>query len=217
MQRTSIGQQHGDFSTHLKSITTSVDPVAVFPPTAHAELAIRIFRHCRSRILLTSISPPWLANCMSRSLLQYWMMTTSCSSLAQTTRVMTLTLSVGTRIPAYLTALGRVMLAELGDEQLESYFARLKIDHLTSHTISDLDSLRGELVKVRKRGYCIIDQEIEEGVRAAAVPVTTNSLPALAISVSAHASRVKLSTLEADYVPKLKSVAEELSSLLAQR
>lgn len=134
---------------------------------------------------------------------------------AQATRVMTLTLNVGSRIPAYLTALGRMLLAELPEDELERYLANVRMEKRTTHTISDPESLRVELTKTRQRGYCIIDEEIEVGVRAAAVPIHTKSSPRLAISVSAHASRVKLNVLESKYVPQLKAVASEIERLLS--
>jgi IclR family pca regulon transcriptional regulator len=136
---------------------------------------------------------------------------------AQTSRVMTLTLNIGSRIPAYLTALGRMLLAGLPDHELDAYLKRVHMEKRTARTIANPDRLRTELIEVRQRGYCIIDEEIEVGVRAAAVPIHTKSSPSspqFAISVSCHASRVRLTVLKTKYVPRLKAVAAEIERLL---
>jgi IclR family transcriptional regulator, pca regulon regulatory protein len=128
-------------------------------------------------------------------------------------RVMTLALTVGARIPAYLTALGRVLLAELPDDQLAGYLRTAELRRNTAHTITDPTRLRQELVAVRAGGYCVMDQEIELGVRAAAVPVHRPGRPALAISVAAHASRESVAAIEANYVPALREAAREIENL----
>jgi IclR family transcriptional regulator, pca regulon regulatory protein len=132
-------------------------------------------------------------------------------------RVMTLALSVGTRIPAYLTALGRVLLAELPDDELDDYLHKAELRKHTENTISDLAGLRAEILTVRAKGYCITDQEIETGIRAAAVPVRRTNGPTLAISVASHASRASLSSIEANFVPPLRGTAAELESLFSLR
>ena len=86
-------------------------------------------------------------------------------------RVMTLALHVGTRIPAYLTALGRVLLAELPDNRLDEYLRTTELRKETENTVSDPAELRAQILGVRAKGYFIMDQEIELGIRAAAVPV----------------------------------------------
>jgi len=138
---------------------------------------------------------------------------------AQTThpRVMTLALHVGTRIPAYLTALGRVLLAELTDDQLDEYLRTTVLRKETANTVSDPDELRTHILGIRARGYCIMDQEIEIGIRAAAVPVRRPEGPGLAISVASHASRHSLSYIEANFVPPLQDTAAGLEKLFSLR
>jgi IclR family pca regulon transcriptional regulator len=138
---------------------------------------------------------------------------------AQTThpRVMTLALHVGTRIPAYLTALGRVLLAELTDDQLDEYLRTTVLRKETANTVSDPDELRAHILGIRARGYCIMDQEIEIGIRAAAVPVRRPEGPRLAISVASHASRHSLSYIEANFVPPLQDTAAGLEKLFSLR
>jgi IclR family transcriptional regulator, pca regulon regulatory protein len=132
-------------------------------------------------------------------------------------RVMTLALHVGTRIPAYLTALGRVLLAELPDERLDDYLRTTELRKETANTVSEPAELRAQILGVRAKGYCIMDQEIEIGIRAAAVPVRRPEGPALAISVASHASRHSLSFIETEFVPPLLETAAGLERLLSLR
>lgn len=138
---------------------------------------------------------------------------------AQTTypRIMTLALSVGTRLPAYLTAVGRVLLAELPDVDLEEYLRTAQFQRETPNTVADADALREELMKVRGQGYCILDQEIEIGVRACAVPVRRPNQPTLAISLSSHASRGTVQSVRRDHLPVLQEAARELELVFTQR
>lgn len=132
-------------------------------------------------------------------------------------RVMTLALHVGTRIPAYLTALGRVLLAELPDDRLDEYLRTAELRKETANTVIDPEELRAQILSVRAKGYYIMDQEIEVGIRAAAVPVRRPDGPALAISVASHASRYSLNYLEANFVRPLLETAAGVEKLLNLR
>ena len=85
----------------------------------------------------------------------------------------------------------------------------------TANTVSDREELRAQILSVRANGYYIMDQEIEIGIRAAAVPVRRPAGPGLAISVASHASRHSLSYLEANVVPPLLETAAGLEKLLS--
>jgi IclR family pca regulon transcriptional regulator len=138
---------------------------------------------------------------------------------AQTTypRVMRLALTAGTRVPAYLTAVGRVLLANLADDELEEYLRTAEFQQETPKTVSGADDLRQELTKIRKQGYCILDQEIELGIRACAVLVRRTGGPSLAISVSSHASRGTVQSVRRDHLPALQEAAAELAKVFTMR
>ena len=87
-----------------------------------------------------------------------------------TRRIMSITLAVGTRLPAFVTSMGRVLLAGLAEDELEERLARIEIVPLTSRTVNDKDALRTILATVRRQGYAATDQELEEGLRSLAVP-----------------------------------------------
>jgi IclR family pca regulon transcriptional regulator len=83
-----------------------------------------------------------------------------------TKRIMTVTISVGTRFPAYATSMGRVLLAAQPEPWLDAYLSTAALHHLTGHTITTASGLRQELRKIRSNGWALIDQELEEGLRS---------------------------------------------------
>jgi IclR family pca regulon transcriptional regulator len=130
---------------------------------------------------------------------------------------MTLALSVGTRIPAYLTALGRVLLSELSESEFDHYLNTTKLHRETERTITDPARLRDAVGQVREQGYCIMDQEIETGICAVAVPVHPPNRPSMAISVAAHATGTSFSTLEEQHLPALQATAAEMERVFRMR
>jgi IclR family pca regulon transcriptional regulator len=88
-----------------------------------------------------------------------------------TKRIMTVTISVGTRFPAYATSMGRVLLAAQSDERLDEYLESASLRGLTGHTITSATALRRELRKIRAQGWALVDQELEEGLRSIAAPI----------------------------------------------
>jgi IclR family pca regulon transcriptional regulator len=123
-------------------------------------------------------------------------------------RIMTVAISVGTRFPAYATSMGRVLLAGLPDEELDSYLAKVRLERLTPRTVSAIATLRGELARVRGQGWSIVNQELEEGLRAIAAPIRDRSGRVVAaVNVSAHASRTSLEAMRRDLLPMLLKTA----------
>src|SRR2546421_4391259 len=85
-----------------------------------------------------------------------------------TQRIMTVAISVGTRFPAHATSMGRVLLAGLDDAKLDGYLATVRLDRLTPRTVPSVPALRAEILRVRAEGWALVDQELEEGLRAVA-------------------------------------------------
>ena len=79
-------------------------------------------------------------------------------------------ISLGSRLPAATTSLGRALLAELPDDQLDAFLARTNVQPLTDHTLTGADELRAAIVEVRRLGYAVLDQELEVGHHRAARP-----------------------------------------------
>lgn len=130
-----------------------------------------------------------------------------------TSRIMTVSITVGTRFPAYLTSVGRVMLAHLPERQIEEHLRRITIDRPTPHTVATTGQLRAELRRVRDQGYAIVDQELEEGLRSVAVPVRDRSGTVVAaVNIPVHASRNSVESVRADLLPPLRAAAEQIES-----
>jgi len=80
-------------------------------------------------------------------------------------RVVASGLTVGTRLPAYLTSHGRVQLAAKTDEEIDAYLARVRLDEpRTAQTVTDPGRLRKLLLEARDQGWCLVDQELEPAV-----------------------------------------------------
>ncbi|HTP15368.1 MAG TPA: IclR family transcriptional regulator C-terminal domain-containing protein [Streptosporangiaceae bacterium] len=125
-----------------------------------------------------------------------------------TKRIMTVTISVGTRFAAYATSMGRVLLAAMADDELDRYLAEVTLEPFTSRTVTDQGQLRAILGDVARQGYAIVDQELEEGLRAVAAPIRGPAdVGMAAINVSAHASRVSLAAMRTEIAPALLETA----------
>ena len=130
-----------------------------------------------------------------------------------TKRIMTVAISVGTRFPAHATSMGRVLLAAMDPEEFERYLSRANLDALTGRTVTDPEQLTDVVREVAKHGYAIVDQELEEGLRAIAAPIhgAGGSVTA-AINLSAHASRVSLAAMKTDLLPALQETARRIEA-----
>jgi IclR family pca regulon transcriptional regulator len=134
---------------------------------------------------------------------------------SQRKRIGSLHRNVGTHLPAWCTSMGRVLLAALGDAELETRLASLRMEKLTVHTVTDPAELRARLVQVRHDGYCLIDQEMEIDLVAVAVPLRDAAGRVLAaINISTQASRVSREQALALFLPALRHVAAEMRPLL---
>lgn len=130
-------------------------------------------------------------------------------------RVMSITLTTGTRLPAYATSMGRVLLAGLTDGEIERFLEQATLHPLTPRTITDRDRLRKVLMEVREQGWALVDQELEEGARSFSAPIrdSTNRVVA-SLSMSCHAATVSLDTIRGEYLPVIIEAAREISSRL---
>jgi IclR family pca regulon transcriptional regulator len=134
-----------------------------------------------------------------------------------TTRIMTISLGLGSRLPAYATSMGRVLLADLDEDQLAAHLDG-HLPALTNRTITDPAGLRSELDRVRRQGWAIVDQELEDGVRSIAAPLHDARGRAIAaVNISGHAGRVTLSTMRDRFLPELLTTADRISERLARR
>ncbi|HEY5876094.1 MAG TPA: IclR family transcriptional regulator [Ilumatobacteraceae bacterium] len=135
-----------------------------------------------------------------------------------TKRIMTISLAVGSRLPAFATSMGRVMLADLPDAQIDAFLARAELTPLTSRTVTDAVALRALLLEVREQGWALVDQELEDGVRSIAAALRGADGRVLgALNVSAHATRTNLDALRKQFLPALLETTERINTDLSRR
>jgi IclR family pca regulon transcriptional regulator len=133
----------------------------------------------------------------------------------QAKRIMSINLVVGSRLPAHATSMGKVLLAHLSAEDLETYLAASPLTPLTKRTITRPDAFKRMLKEVRERGWAFSDQESETGVRTVAAPLFNHSHEVeAALNVSAHAARVTMKELKRRYLPVLLDAARRISRAL---
>jgi IclR family pca regulon transcriptional regulator len=134
---------------------------------------------------------------------------------ANVTRIMAIDLGVGTRLPAFCTSIGRVLLANLPPDEMEALLPRIEFTRYTDRTLTSVEKLRQVLLTARRDGYAIVDQELELGLRSMAVPVQNNmGRVVAAINVGAHGQRVSVQDMQTRFLPYLRAAAHELCLLL---
>jgi IclR family pca regulon transcriptional regulator len=134
---------------------------------------------------------------------------------ANVTRIMSIDLGVGSRLPAFCTSMGRILLADLPAESLEELISQMEFKRYTERTVIGAEKLRQILRIVQRNGYSIIDQELEHGLRSMAVPIRNPTGKVVAaLNVGAHAQRVSLQDLQSRFLPHLKTAALELCMFL---
>jgi IclR family pca regulon transcriptional regulator len=130
-----------------------------------------------------------------------------------TAQIMRVTISIGTRFPAYATSMGRVLLAGLPDDRLEGYLAGATLRRFTAQTITSVPELRKELTRVREQGWAMNDQELEEGLRSIAAPIRDHSgRVAAAVNIAAPAGRTSPETARRALLPPLLATAAHIEA-----
>ncbi|WP_104204348.1 IclR family transcriptional regulator domain-containing protein [Billgrantia saliphila] len=126
-------------------------------------------------------------------------------------RLLAITLSVGTRLPAAHTSMGRVLLAQLPDAELDAFLEKAVLEPYTDRTITDRAELKRRILEVRQQGYAIVDQELDSGLRSLAVPAfDANGKLLGGINISTNAARVDYDTLVKRYLPLLQEKARQI-------
>ncbi len=128
-------------------------------------------------------------------------------------RIMSVALAVGTRLPAFHTALGRIQLGFLDDAELWRRLRSFRIDAHTPSTIIDVQALFDRVREDRGQGFSIVDEELERGLRAIAVPIMDRSGQVVAaLNLSTHSTRTTRNELRERFLPSLRATAETISA-----
>lgn len=138
-----------------------------------------------------------------------------CVAAVSAGRVVSGTLQPGTRVPAFWTANGRVLLAGLPPALLDALLESLPIEAITAYTIVDRQRLLLEIARARAQGYAVVNQELELGLRTIAVPLKNfRGDTVAAMNISVHASRIAVEDIVERCLPALLKVQVELAALL---
>lgn len=134
---------------------------------------------------------------------------------AKSNRLLSAGMRIGTRLPAYCSALGRMLLAGRTDAEVDAYLAHFVPRMHTSRTATDPAAIRRAILEARTNGYAIADGEVELGLCSLAVPITDlNGNVIAAINTSAHSGRVKTGEMAERLLPLLRRVADEVRTIL---
>jgi IclR family pca regulon transcriptional regulator len=136
-------------------------------------------------------------------------------SRSSTSRIMSVALNVGSRLPAYCTSLGRAMLAYLPDDAVSTYFNSVELKAYTERTVVSQKRLKEILTETREAGFTVVEEELEIGLRSIAVPVRGASGSVVAaLNIGAQATRVTSRQMKESFLPVLLKGSQELSALL---
>lgn len=131
----------------------------------------------------------------------------------QVSRIMTINLGVGTRLPAHVTSMGRIIMAmnDVEDEVLDTF----DYQQYTINTIVNKHDLKEELLKIKEQGWALIDQELEAGVRSISAPIfSKDGSVKFAMNIGCQSSRVSRDKLINDFLPHLLEVTSEITNAL---
>ena len=135
-------------------------------------------------------------------------------AIAESSQPMKLVSTVGARLPAHTTGVGKVLLAGLSDDELAERFRGLVLERFTRNTLGSLPELLSEVRRIRKQGFGEDNEEYVVGCRCIAMPVhRTDGRPLAAISVSIPTPRFNR-TVARDVRLALTRTVTELERLL---
>jgi IclR family pca regulon transcriptional regulator len=130
-----------------------------------------------------------------------------------TSQIMRVTISIGTRFPAYATSMGRVLLAGLPEDRLDAFLATAPLHSFTARTLTSEAALRDELKRVREQGWALNDQELEEGLRSIAAPIHDHAgRVTAAVNIAAPAGRTSAESATTVLLPRLLATAARIEA-----
>jgi IclR family pca regulon transcriptional regulator len=135
-----------------------------------------------------------------------------------THKIMSINLGIGSRLPAYCTSMGRTLLADLDEATLDAMLREHPPVRRTERTITDVAALNHELDAVRQQGWCLVDQELEEGLVSLSAPIRDRAGRVIAaMNISGQANRTSPAYMLEHFLPKLLAAAAEISQMLRHK
>ena len=131
-------------------------------------------------------------------------------------RIMSVAISIGSRLPAFHTSIGRAQLGFLDDDEIWRRLRSLRIESYTPSTITDVQALFERVCADRDQGFSIVDEELERGLRSIAVPVVDRAGQAVgALNLSTHSTRTTRNEMREHFLPVLRATADQISASIA--
>lgn len=132
-----------------------------------------------------------------------------------THKIMRTNLGVGSRLPACWTSMGRMLLAGLPDAELQTRLQAAPMERLTEHTTTDAQTLLARIRQARQQGWCLVNQELEEGLISMAAPLTNRAGHTVAaLNISGQANRTSAAVMQETMLPALLSAAQTISRMM---
>ncbi|MGI4985793.1 MAG: IclR family transcriptional regulator [Janthinobacterium lividum] len=133
-------------------------------------------------------------------------------------KIMSINLSIGSRLPAYCSSMGRVLLAGLDEDELDARLAASTLDRRTPHTLTDRHALKAEIAQVRTQGWALVDQELEAGLISLSAPIRDRQGRVIAaMNISGNAQRTNATQMTTRFLEPLRAAAQHVSLLVAGR
>lgn len=133
-------------------------------------------------------------------------------------KIMTINLSIGSRLPAYCSSMGRVLLSALDDEELDARLAATTLTQRTPRTKTEPAALKAEIAQVRDQGWSLVDQELEASLISISAPIRNRQGRVIAaMNISGNAQRKNAQQMIDTYLAPLRDAAASVSRLVAQR
>lgn len=126
-------------------------------------------------------------------------------------RLHALNVSIGNRLPAWVTSMGRVLIAHLEPGEQEAFLQRVELQKYTEHTVASIKDLKKELATVREQEWSLVNQELDEGLRGLAVPVIRGGKLLGALNISVQTSRNNPEYIQDQLLPRLRRAANDIA------
>jgi len=135
-----------------------------------------------------------------------------------THKIMSINLGTGSRLPATCTSMGRVLLAGLPQEDCRQRLQAAPRQAFTARTLTAPEALEAAIVDVRRQGWCLVDQELEDGLVSLAAPIVDRAGRTIAaLNISGQTHRTPPALLQAQFLPLLRNAAQQISQLLRMK
>jgi IclR family pca regulon transcriptional regulator len=132
---------------------------------------------------------------------------------ATSDRLVNIGISVGSRAPVHAVSTGRVLMAALPDDKLQKYLDEGEFERVTNYTTVSKVKLREEIEEVRARGWAIVDQELEVGLRSISVPIRgSDGTVIAALNVCCPSSRISPEDIRTRILAELLTASRDITA-----